>query len=444
MDGLREIFRELEAACSTASTSFKKSDVLGQIDKLCEISKNQNISELENLGKALKNYIQELPWEDTSSSETKQLLQFAFATFRERLEANGWCPTSDHISEFCELTGLRLDNESPEEENTGESAVAEEISKIESILGETPETRPLDLENLKNLVGRIGGEVVSTNGDDGFLAIRFPAQHSTVSYLERVFALSDPDEELLGKEIYGDPKLLWLVGKIKEFMFAFSQGNVNGARKILEELAEPKDAKGGLYDEIGKLARQLHEALKNISKSLDPKLREFAEEKLPDSGDRLEHILKLTEHAANTTLDHVEILQTRKAEEENIVSRIRTVIGLLHPLGDNAKSKVDEIMSLTESLISHLQSDEKDLVTIMTAQDFQDLTGQIIIKIIRLMKELETSLINLITSFGIPVSGKKGEKPAPKEFLYGPAHDKREDALKSQEDVDALLAEFGF
>lgn len=442
MDELKEIFRVLEASCSTASNSFGKDEILSQLDRLREISENQCISELSNLGKALKHSIQELSWDDPSSSEMKQLLQFAIATLRERLEGNGWNPTPDHIAEFCEFTGIKLDDKLPENSDTGD--VSEEISKIESILGETLASRPLDLENLKNLVGRIGGEVVNENGNDGFVAIRFPAQPATVSYLERVFTLSDPDEEIFGKEVYGDPRLLWLVGKIKEFMFAFSQGDVKRARETLKELSEPQEAKGGLYDEIGKLARQLHESLKNISKSLDPKLREFAEEKLPDSGDRLEHILKLTEHAANTTLDHVELLQSRKEEEERMVAKIQALTGLLHPMGDNARSKLDEIISAAQTLQSLFRSDQEDLLTIMTAQDFQDLTGQIILKIIRLMKELETSLVNLITSFGIPVSGKKSEKTVSREFLYGPAHEKKEDALKSQEDVDSLLAEFGF
>lgn len=441
MEELRNIFNTLEAKFTTSGTPSSKEDVLKDLDKLYSVSLDKGFPELSSLSSAIKNFIYELQWDDPSSAETKQLLQFAFATLKERLETNGGVPTTNHIKEFCELTGISLGEETEKEDNADS---LEELSKIDTILESPSKKEQLKFENLKILVERIGGEVIVENEDDRFFTLRFPVQKQTVSYLERVFALSDPDEDIFEKDSFADPKLFWLVGKIKEFMFSFSQGSIQKARDILKELAESHTEKGGLYDEIGKLARQLHESLKNLSKSIDPQLREFAEEKLPDSGDRLEHILKLTEHAANTTLDHVELMQNRKEEEDGLVTRIKNLASSLYPLGDNANAKLNEIVKLSEQLKTSLRSDSEDLLKIMTAQDFQDLTGQIIIKIIRLLKDLEVSLINLITSFGIPVKGKKEEKTTTsKEFLYGPAHDKK-DALKSQEDVDALLAEFGF
>ncbi|MCX7822271.1 MAG: protein phosphatase CheZ [Syntrophobacterales bacterium] len=438
MERLKEIFKSLEEGFSTSSSSLSKADILNQLDMLSLVSLDLGFSVLSSLSFSVKNFIQDMPWDDASSAEIKQLLQFAFATLRERIESNGGVPTPEHISEFFELVGISVAEDLSEENNT-----KEELSKIEAILESPSEVEKPNFVNLQLFVERIGGEVITQNNENGFFSIRFPIKDATVSYLERLFALSDPDEEIFGKDVFGDPKLFWLVGKIKEFMFAFSQGDIQKAKNVLSELAEAQTEKGGLYEEIGRLARQLHDSLRNLSKSIDPQLREFAEEKLPDSGDRLEHILKLTEHAANTTLDHVELIQNRKTEEDEMISKIQTIASLLYPLGDNARAKLDEIIKLSENLRLRLNADQEDLLKIMTAQDFQDLTGQIIIKIIRLLKDLEISLINLITSFGIPVSGRKGEKKGPKEFLYGPAHDKKE-ALKSQEDVDALLAEFGF
>ena len=442
MSDLREIFTALETSCSTSGTSHKKDDLLNHLDRLALVSSNKGFDDLHNLALSSKAFVQWLDWDDPSSAEIKQLLQFAFATLRERLEANGGVPVPEHIAEFYELTGIdpgaghnRIENHNEESESGKIEAILESASKSYDA---TPE-----LASLKVLVERAGGELLEMNGN-GYVAIRFPAQPTTLSFLKRVFVLSDPDEDIFEKNSYADPKLSWLVGKIKEFMFVFAQGDVNQAREILKELAENRSSNESLYEEIGKLARQLHDALKNLSRSLDPQLKEFVEEKLPDSGNRLEHIMKLTEHAANTTLDHVELLQKRKEEAEATITRIKALLKTLYPLGDNARSNIQETMSLLDNLQTKFREDQQDLLTIMTAQDFQDLTGQIIIKIMRLLQELEMSLINLITSFGIPVSGKKDkEKVTTKEFLYGPAHDKK-DALKSQEDVDALLAEFGF
>ncbi|MEJ5300871.1 MAG: protein phosphatase CheZ [Thermodesulforhabdaceae bacterium] len=443
MGELIEIFATLEASCSTAGANYKKDDLLNQLDRLSFVSSNKGFKNLAQLAISVKSFVQWLDWDDPSSAEIKQLLQFAFATLRERLGSNGEKPAPEHLAEFYELTGI--DPNAGYTAREGEKEENENV-KIEAILESSPEYDEIksEVSSLKVFVERAGGEIFDLSGD-GFVSIRFPAKSSIISYLKRVFALSDPDEDILEKSNYVDPKLSWVVGKIKEFMFAFAHGNVIRAREILKELAENQCSNESLYDEIGKLARQLHDALKNLSRSLDPQLREFVEEKLPDSGDRLEHILKLTEHAANTTLDHVELLQNRKNEAETTLARMRTILKVLYPLGDNAKANLQEVMNLLDTLQVQLQADQEDLLKIMTAQDFQDLTGQIIIKIMRLLKDLELSLINLITSFGIPVSGRKKEKDkAPKEFLYGPAHEKKEDALKSQEDVDALLAEFGF
>lgn len=441
MEELRKVLGVLESGFSTADYRFTKDDILEAIDRLYSISSSGGFSELALLSRVMKDYIDSSPWNDPSFSETKQLLQFAFATLRERIEANGGVPSGEHISEFCELTGISLNGE-PEEKDDSISS-SEELPKIEAILESPSGSEQVNFQDLHNIVQKIGGEVIPEDKNENFFTIRFPAKNDVVSYLRRVFALSDPDEDIMGSDVSADPKLLWLVGKIKEFMFAFSQGDLKGARDVLRDLSISQAEKGGLYDEIGKLARQLHEALKNLAKSIDPQLKEFAEVRLPDSGDRLEHILKLTEHAANTTLDHVEVMQNRKEEEIDLVTKIETLSGLLYPLGDSARSRLDEITRISEALKLRFNADHEDLLKIMTAQDFQDLTGQVIMKIIHLLKDLEVSLINLITGFGIPIGGKREEKRPAKEFLYGPAHDKK-DALKSQEDVDALLAEFGF
>jgi chemotaxis regulatin CheY-phosphate phosphatase CheZ len=81
-----------------------------------------------------------------------------------------------------------------------------------------------------------------------------------------------------------------------------------------------------------------------------------------------------------------------------------------------------------------------DLDTILTAQDYQDLSGQIILKISQLLKDMERKLVDLIRTFGVkPVGSKK-----PCDELYGPAHAAMDNAVHSQDDVDSLLADFGF
>jgi chemotaxis protein CheZ len=110
-------------------------------------------------------------------------------------------------------------------------------------------------------------------------------------------------------------------------------------------------------------------------------------------------------------------------------------------MGDSAHQRMNENSRLVRELNTSLEQTEQDLAVILTSQGYQDLTGQIITKIVDSQKELEAKLVNLVSYFGGKVRREKAKK---KDELYGPAHGKKEEAMHSQDEVDALLAEFGF
>jgi chemotaxis protein CheZ len=110
-------------------------------------------------------------------------------------------------------------------------------------------------------------------------------------------------------------------------------------------------------------------------------------------------------------------------------------------MGDSAYHRMSENSRLVGELKASFDQTEQDLAMILTSQGYQDLTGQIITKIVNSQKELEGKLVNLVSYFG----GKVRRDPAKKkDELYGPAHGKSDGAMHSQDQVDALLAEFGF
>ncbi|WP_448383062.1 protein phosphatase CheZ [Desulfosoma sp.] len=276
---------------------------------------------------------------------------------------------------------------------------------------------------------------------------RYPVAHIEVPLtpeaLERLQTLLNPAGTLenLRMKVSHESKIsetVVVLEAIKNFMQALSDGDLSRAEKILGELAESRHP--GLYREIGGIARELHNSLRDFVRTMDPSLREMVEEKIPDSGNRLEHIIKLTETAANTTLDHVEALQKRNEKDQERLEAIGQVLTGLHPLGESAQKKLDEAVAAVRELLASAQKSHEDLIRILTAQDYQDLTGQIILKIMALLEDLETKLVQLIAKFGVKVDKAKKTK----EELYGPAHEAVEGALHSQSDVDALLAEFGF
>jgi chemotaxis protein CheZ len=224
-------------------------------------------------------------------------------------------------------------------------------------------------------------------------------------------------------------------------MSAFSNGDIPHAQEVLLDLADQQSQPSVLYKEVGTLARGLHDSIRGFLNNLEPSLKDMVEDQLPDSGNRLEHMLEMTEKSAITTLDHVEAMQERLVGEMELISNLRALMAGLSAIGDSAEKKLvrgSEALDAMESIIGQHRS---DLDIILTAQDYQDLSGQIILKITKLLNDMQGKLLNLIRTFGVKPDTNKQKTT---DSLYGPAHAAVEDAVHCQDDVDSLLAEFGF
>ncbi|MCX8167259.1 MAG: protein phosphatase CheZ, partial [Candidatus Micrarchaeota archaeon] len=161
-----------------------------------------------------------------------------------------------------------------------------------------------------------------------------------------------------------------------------------------------------------KVARKLHDSLKSFREALDPRLKEIATEQMPRAVDQLQMVIDKTEEAANKTMG---IVEKYILKMDDLANHIREIQG--------PESSVKYLKEFKNSL-------EDDLTEILTIQSFQDLTGQTIKKVIKLVGDLEIELVKLITNFGV----KLDEKPA---II-------NESNKVSQDDIDNLLSEFGF
>ena len=318
----------------------------------------------------------------------------------------------------------------------------------ETVAAEPVEVQPdkkspeMDFSRLARIVEHLGGELAVMPGgadSNGSFQIVFPSEADYLEKIETLLSPFDPNPEFAHRLTGQEPRSEKVLGSIKGFMKALATGEVVGAQEVLLELAEQQG--GGLYQQIGVLARQLHDSLRSFASTIDPTLVEMVEDKLPDSGSRLEHILSLTENAANTTLDHVEAMKDRNQEELAKIDQLQGICKGLWAVGDAAHHRLEETQQLLKDLHASLTQTSSDLITVLTAQDYQDLTGQVILKIIQLLKELEKNLVDMIRTFGLKSDGKKSQAA---DELYGPAHMGMTEALHSQDDVDSLLADFGF
>jgi chemotaxis protein CheZ len=328
----------------------------------------------------------------------------------------------------------------PVEEASESAVVPLLLDAAEESLSVEPVTA--DFSRLSRIIENLGGELVlagDEGGGEGSFQIIFSSSPKNLEKIETLLSPFDPNPEFGHRLTKQDAKTEKILGAIRKFMQALSTGEVAEAQEVLLELAEQQGS--GLYQHIGVLARQLHDSLRNFANTIDPNLVEMVENKLPDSGSRLEHILELTEKAANTTLDHVEAMKDRNLEEQAKLTQLHEIFDGLWAVGDAAQKRLDKTHRLLGDLRVSFAETSSDLITVLTAQDYQDLTGQVILKIIQLLKDLEKNLVDIIRTFGLKSDGRKAEAT---DELYGPAHMGKTEALHSQVDVDSLLAEFGF
>lgn len=233
----------------------------------------------------------------------------------------------------------------------------------------------------------------------------------------------------------------------KALVSALESGDNESAQQILSGLTTPEHKE--LFAEVGKLTRQLHDSLTNFQ--LDPKIANLATDDIPDAKERLSYVMSMTEQAANKTMDAVD-------SSLPLADKINNEISALKPEWDKLMQRqieLGEFKNLCVNINEFMNSAEKDaaqihlyMTEIMMAQDFQDLTGQVIKRVIELVKEVEDSLIHLLTVFGEPNSNTANEakKDVDNNGVEGPIinAEERDDAVSSQDEVDDLLSSLGF
>lgn len=249
-----------------------------------------------------------------------------------------------------------------------------------------------------------------------------------------------------------------LVAQANKLIDHLEAGDSESAMQAIETLYQGRDF--GLFQEIGKLTRTVHNAIRNFhveSSVLDSSGTDAGgggESRIVDATDRLEYVIKLTENAANKTMDMVEdtVPVARELRETSVTLKQDWERLMRRELSaEEFRALYKQIDDFLEFAGNKASSIEGNLSNIIMAQDYQDLTGQVIKKVIKLVHEVEDSLVDLVTmaSKVESITGIKyeGFDPLPeKEELEGPQinAEEREDVVASQDDVDDLLSSLGF
>lgn len=237
-----------------------------------------------------------------------------------------------------------------------------------------------------------------------------------------------------------------------ELMKSVEDGDYARSMNLINDLSDVRDQ--SLYQEVGRLTRTLHEAIRNFQ--IDPRSEEQKEvlSVMTDASDRLAYVVQMTSQAANRTMDLVE-------ESMPIAHTVRDEAVTLREEWQRLRRREmqpAEFRELYGRIDAFFLSVTKDADTIynslseiLLAQDFQDLTGQVIQRVTALVKEVEEQMLSLVVMASHvdqltgtvhqidnqEVSAEQGVGPQMKA-------EEREDVVSGQNDVDDLLSSLGF
>jgi len=230
------------------------------------------------------------------------------------------------------------------------------------------------------------------------------------------------------------------------------------ASEVISKLNKSRDSL--IFNSVGRLTRALHNAIVNFNVDADyTDPTDLADKShISDASDRLQYVLQVTQAAANKTMDKVE-------ESAPIASNLSSESQALRNEWSRLKRRemdIEEFRKLYYRMDEFLEKIEggaqqlnQNLQEIILEQGYQDLTGQVLKKVIGLVSDVENELVNLvriaghvedIAGFNSLADISKDRKAKSIDQGEGPQihKEKRNDVVKSQDEVDDLLSSLGF
>nr|WP_202301062.1 protein phosphatase CheZ [Cedecea sulfonylureivorans] len=198
-----------------------------------------------------------------------------------------------------------------------------------------------------------------------------------------------------------------------------------------------------IISRIGSLTRMLRDSLRELG--LDQAIADAAEA-IPDARDRLDYVVQMTAQAAERALNCVELSQPHQNKMESGAKALsgRWDAWFENPIElSDAKELVSETRSYLAEVPGHTSFTNAQLLEIMMAQDFQDLTGQVIKRMMDVIQEIERQLLMVLLE-NMPETDARSKRVS-ESLLNGPQLDTTAaGVVASQDQVDDLLDSLGF
>jgi chemotaxis protein CheZ len=210
---------------------------------------------------------------------------------------------------------------------------------------------------------------------------------------------------------------------------ALAANDAQRFHELLDELLRSRESE--MQTQVVRISGVLHEALSRFR--MDSRIASLAEKDMPDARQRLDHVIKLTEKAAHRTMDLI----------ERSVPLAGSTARRAAELTRNGAADVAELSSFLVAARDNCDAVRANLSEVMLEQGFQDITGQIIRGVHKLIGEVETVLDELMQVHGIPREVVENAA-ADRLKLEGPAiPGVTRNAVADQSDIDDLMAGLG-
>jgi len=251
---------------------------------------------------------------------------------------------------------------------------------------------------------------------------------------------------------------------------ALEAGQMAEAMSLINELQFARHQV--FYNEVGHLTRGLHEAIKSFSSDVGEKIpgeKDSVASAIGDASDRLNYVIELTEKHAHETMDRVDNSLSLVDKLDQQSERFKELLLLVSQLEgecealDGVYERTCDLKNQSEKTISELRS---TLTDILVSQGVQDITGQLIRRVIMLVTQVESQLVKLMDMAArverlsnlertdAPTAGEapEGQTPsAEQEQKHDPIRAEgpqlpagKKNTLCDQDDVDDLLSSLGF
>jgi len=213
---------------------------------------------------------------------------------------------------------------------------------------------------------------------------------------------------------------------VKALLRALEENEQDKAVALLDELTSIRESE--LYQQVSLLTQNLHKTLDQLD---DNSLLLQAKHDIPDVTERLNYVISTTEDASSKTLESA----------EKVLNITDSLEQMTQGLPENERAEYSQLLSEVNT----------ELTEIMLTQSFQDLTGQVLNRVVLIISSLEQSLIHLIDQSchdydSIPERVENRDEQQASEMKgIGPnvTQKSKSDTAQSQDDVDDLLGELG-